>query len=214
MEYSPLASSVHGTLQARILEWVAISFSRGSSQPRDWTTISHLAGRLFTDWTTWGSQLVVTKLVSVEWMSEHALICVFVCRNMMVEWRYSDSTYCMTPNSFMILLLLRCIWHLTLLKSQSARSLCHVRLFATLWTAARQASLSITNSRSLLKLMSIESVMPSTISYSVIPFSSCLQSFPASGSFQMSQLFTSGGQSIGVSASSSVLPWIFRIDFF
>ena len=45
-----------------------------------------------------------------------------------------------------------------------------------------------------------------TISSSVIPFSSCLQSFPASGSFQMSQLFTSGSQSIGVSASTSVLP--------
>ena len=45
-----------------------------------------------------------------------------------------------------------------------------------------------------------------TISFSVIPFSSCLQSFSASGSFQMSQLFTSGGQSIGVSASTSVLP--------
>ena len=45
-----------------------------------------------------------------------------------------------------------------------------------------------------------------TISSSVIPFSSCPQSFPASGSFQMSQLFTSGGQSIGVSASASVLP--------
>ena len=45
-----------------------------------------------------------------------------------------------------------------------------------------------------------------TISSSVVPFSSCLQSFPASGSFQMSQLFTSGGQSIGVSASTSVLP--------
>ena len=45
-----------------------------------------------------------------------------------------------------------------------------------------------------------------TISSSVIPFSSCLQSFPASGSFQMIQLFTSGGQSIGVSASTSVLP--------
>ena len=44
-----------------------------------------------------------------------------------------------------------------------------------------------------------------TISSSVIPFSSCLQSFPASGSFQMSQLFASGGQSIGVSASASVL---------
>ena len=46
----------------------------------------------------------------------------------------------------------------------------------------------------------------SIISSSVIPFSSCLQSFPASGSFQMSQLFTSSGQSIGVSASASVLP--------
>ena len=45
-----------------------------------------------------------------------------------------------------------------------------------------------------------------TISSSVVPFSSCLQSFPASGSFQMSQLFTSGGQSSGVSASTSVLP--------
>ena len=45
-----------------------------------------------------------------------------------------------------------------------------------------------------------------TISSSVVPFSSCPQSFPASGSFQMSQLFASGGQSIGVSASTSVLP--------
>ena len=45
-----------------------------------------------------------------------------------------------------------------------------------------------------------------TISPSVVPFSSCLQSFPASGSFQMSQLFASGGQSIRVSASASVLP--------
>ena len=45
-----------------------------------------------------------------------------------------------------------------------------------------------------------------TISSSVVPFASCLQSLPASGSFQMSQLFASGGQSIGVSASTSVLP--------
>ena len=45
-----------------------------------------------------------------------------------------------------------------------------------------------------------------TISSSVVPFSSCLQSFPTSGSFQMSQLFTSGGQSIGVLASTTVLP--------
>ena len=86
----------------------------------------------------------------------------------------------------------------------SVQVLSHVRLFVTPWITARQASLSITNSRSLLKVMFIELVMPSNISSSVVPFSSCLQSFPASGSFQMSQFFTSGDQSIG--ASASVLP--------
>ena len=70
--------------------------------------------------------------------------------------------------------------------------------------AARQASLSITNSWSLLKLMSTELVMP-TISSSVVPFSIRLQSFPASGSFPRSQFFTSGGQSIG-SFSFSISP--------
>ena len=84
------------------------------------------------------------------------------------------------------------------------QSLSRVRLFVTPWTAACQASLSITNSWSLLKLMSIKSVMPS--SHHVIPFSSCPQSLPAPGSFPKSQLFTWGGQSIGVSASESVLP--------
>jgi len=53
-----------------------------------------------------------------------------------------------------------------------------------------------------------------TISSSVVPFSSCPQSFPASGSFQMSQLFASGGQSIGVSASTSVLPMNIQDWFF
>ena len=85
----------------------------------------------------------------------------------------------------------------------SVQSLRRVRLFVTPWTAARQASLSITISQSLLKLTSIESVMPSN---HLIPFSSHLQSFPSSGSFPMSQFFTSGGQSIGVSALISVLP--------
>ena len=58
----------------------------------------------------------------------------------------------------------------------------------TPWTAALQASLSITNTQSSLKLMCIGSVMPSTISFSVVPFSSHLQSFPASVSFQMSHI--------------------------
>ena len=77
-------------------------------------------------------------------------------------------------------------------------------LSATPWTTAWQASLSFTIYQNLLKLMSIESVMSSNTS-SVILFSSYLQSFPASESFPVSQLFTSGGQSTVVSASESVL---------
>ena len=65
-------------------------------------------------------------------------------------------------------------------------SLSPVQLFATRGTAAHQVSPSFTISPSLLKLMSIESVMPS-FSSSVVPFSSCLQCFRASGSFPMSQ---------------------------
>ena len=52
MDYSPLGSSIHGILQARIMEWVAIPFSRGSSQPRDQTQVSHMAGRFFIIWAT------------------------------------------------------------------------------------------------------------------------------------------------------------------
>ena len=88
----------------------------------------------------------------------------------------------------------------------SVQSLSHVGLFATPWTAAHHASLSITNSRSLLKLTLSSQWWHPTISSSVIPFSSCLQSFPASGFFPVSQFFTSGGQSIGVSASVLVFP--------
>ena len=76
----------------------------------------------------------------------------------------------------------------------------------TPWTAAHQTSLSITNSQSLLKLMSIESVMPSNRLILCRPLLLHLQSFPASGSFQMSQFLSSGGQSTGAPASASVLP--------
>ena len=88
----------------------------------------------------------------------------------------------------------------------SVQSLSHAWLFVTPWTGARQASLSITNSWTLLKLISIESVMPSNHLILCHPLLLHLQSFPGSGSLQMSQFFTSGGQSIGVTASVSVLP--------
>ena len=88
----------------------------------------------------------------------------------------------------------------------SVQSLSHVWLFATPWIASRQASLSITNSWSLLKPMPSSRWCYPAISSSVVPFSSGPQSLPASGSFPMSQLFTWGGQSIGVSALVLVVP--------
>ena len=106
--YNPMCHSlpsnlVYGIPQARILEWVAMPSSRGSSQTRDRTP--ELAGRFFATGTTWEAQ------------------------------RY--------------------------IQFSSVYSLSRVQLFVIPWTTAHQASLSITNSRSLLRLMSIELVMPS-----------------------------------------------------
>ena len=82
--------------------------------------------------------------------------------------------------------------------------LCHVRLFVSLWIAAHQASLSSLSPRVCSNSRPLSRWFGPTISSSVTPFSSCPQSFPASGSFPMSWFFTSGAQSIG--ASASVLP--------
>ena len=88
----------------------------------------------------------------------------------------------------------------------SVQSLSRVSLSATPWTAARQASLSITNSRTLLKLMSIESVMPSNHLILCYPLLLPPSIFPRFRVFSMRKFFTSSGQSIGVSDSASVLP--------
>ena len=87
----------------------------------------------------------------------------------------------------------------------SVQPLSHIQIFVTPWTEARWASLSITNSWSLLKLISIKSVMPSNRLILCHPLLLLPQSFPALGSFPVSQFFASGGQRIGVSASVSVL---------
>ena len=107
MDCSPPGSSVHGIFQARILEWVAISFSRGSSQPRDQTCVSQIGRPILYHWATREAQIEVHNLFS------------------------------------------------------SVQSFSRVSLFVTPWTAARQTSLSIINSQSLLKLLSVELVMPS-----------------------------------------------------
>ena len=103
MDCSPPGSSVHGIFRARILEWVAISFSRGISQPRDQIWVS-FGRQSLHHCVTW--EAPIEKIVAV------------------------------------------------------VQSLNRVRLFATPWTAAHQASLSFTISQSLLKLMPIVSMMP------------------------------------------------------
>ena len=96
--------------------------------------------------------------------------------------------------------------HFISVQFSSVQSLSHVRLFATPWTAARQASLSITNSRSSPKLMCIESVMPSSHLIFCHPHFLLPPIPPNIRVFSMSQLFAWSGQSIGVSVLASVLP--------
>ena len=100
---------------------------------------------------------------------------------------------------------IRKLWYIYTME-YSVQLLSHVRLFVTPLISAHQASLSITNSWSLLKLKFIESVMPSSHLILCHPLLLLPQSLPESGSFPMCQLFASGGQSIGISASVSVLP--------
>ena len=145
MDCSPPGSSVHGIFQARVLEWVAISFSRGSSHPRDRTPVSRTTGRRFTIWAI--------REALVKYKGWHKLI-------------YLQNRKRITDIEIRLLVAkgdkdrgrkrddLR-VWG-------SVQSLSRVRLFATPWIPARQASLSITNSWSSLKLMSMESVMPSS----------------------------------------------------
>ena len=54
--------TAHGILQARILEWVVFLFSRGSLQPRDWTQVSHIAGRFFTSWANREAQNIAAEI--------------------------------------------------------------------------------------------------------------------------------------------------------
>ena len=88
----------------------------------------------------------------------------------------------------------------------SVQLLSHVQLFVTPWTAACQTALSIPTPRVHQNPCPLSRWCHPTILSSVVPFSSHLQSFPASGSFQKSQFFISGGQSTGGSTSTSVLP--------
>ena len=107
---------------------------------------------------------------------------------------------CLLPQSLKV-----CFVHLCLFFC-SFKYFSSVQLIAIPWTAACQASVSVTNSQSPHKSMPLSQQCHPNISSSVVSFSSCPQSFPASGSFPMSQFFAPSGQNIGASVSASVLP--------
>ena len=146
----------------KILEWVAYPFSSRSSQPRNWTRVSCIAGGFFTNWAMREASSTYYIYIGVQFSSIAQSCPTLLWTHGLQHTRPPCPSP--TPGVYS--------------NSCALSQWCHP-----------------------------------TISSSVIPFSSCLQSFPASGSFQMSQFFTSGGQSIGVSASASVLSRIFRTDF-
>ena len=142
-----------GILQVRILEWVAMPSSRGSSQPRDQTSVSYIL-----HWQA-GSLSLAPPGKPMAWFSS-------------VQSSHSVMSDSLQPHGL-----------------QDARPSC-----------PSPPPGVYSNPCPLIRWYH------PTISSSVVPFSSHPQSFPESGPFPMSQLFTSGGQSIGVSASASVLP--------
>ena len=79
VDCSPPSSSVHGLFQAGILEWVAISFSRGSSQPRDWTQVSRIAGRRFNLWATREAHMISITTTQLYWCSIKGVMLLFSC---------------------------------------------------------------------------------------------------------------------------------------
>ena len=138
MDCSPQGSSVYGILQARILAWVAISFSRGSSQPRDPTWVSWIAGRFFTNWATREAQYSTRSFQflrnflpiprwafslskkSRKWFQSNLWVCVHLCLWLLIphmfRFRYALENFTFTfyrefPSN---LLMLKKYWSLTL----------------------------------------------------------------------------------------------------
>ena len=177
VDCSPPGSSVHGISPARILEWVAVLFSRGSSPSRNQTCVSCMwADSLESEPP--GKPMFVLKDPQ------------FLFSSLVPLTAHDRSLLRPARSQHRILLLL--------LFSHSVVSDSVIP-----WTAARQASLSFTFSKACSNSCLLSQSCHPTISSSVVPFSSCLQSFQASGSFPRSQFFASGGQSFSFSISPS-----------
>ena len=195
MDRSLPGSSVHGIFQARILEWVAIPFSRESSQPRNETQVSHITCRFFTIWATREGPGAKKKKIKIKIKKKQ-------------YWnkfnRLKKLSITKKKNFFLMIVAV------TTKKKIVVQLPSHVQLFATPWTAACQASLSFTVSPSLLRLMFIELVIPSPPlsppSPPALNFSRHQGLFQWVGSFhQMATVLELQQQSF---------QWIFRLIFF
>ena len=165
------------------LEWIAISFSRGSSQLKDQTQVFHTASRCFTIWATRES------LTSLHFVS----LITLILKDFILFDNVNEAVFLISFLECSLLILL--FSHSIVANSLQPHRLQHGRLPCTSRTPG-----ACSNSCPLSQWCH------PTISDSVVPFSSCPQSFPATRSFLVSQFFTAGGQIIGVSASASVLP--------
>ena len=87
MDCNPLGSSVHRILQARILEWVAISFSRGSSWPRDWTQVSHIASRCLNLWATRETHIYICSY-QIHLKKKNHIIFSIAAENILPQTKY------------------------------------------------------------------------------------------------------------------------------
>ena len=179
LDSSSPGSSVHGILQARMLEWVAIFSSRGSSQARNRVQVSCFGRWILYCWATreWDDAPFSFLTLPVKWPSSLSSLQFITLINgdkhRSVQLSCSVVSDSLWPHG---------LQHFRLPCSSQTPGTCSNSCPSSWWCH------------------------PTTISSPVIPFSSRLQSFPALGSFPMSQFFTSGGQSIGISASASVLP--------
>ena len=143
----------------RILEWVAYPFSRRAFRPRNRTRVSCIAGGFFTSWATWEASYGFLYILFIFFS-----ITVYHRILTIILW-YTIRLCCLSTLCIIVCMvfLTSIIFFLYLIvQFSSVQLLSHVRLFATPWIAACQASLSITNPRSSLRLTSIESVMPSS----------------------------------------------------
>ena len=162
MDCSPSGSSIHGILQARILEWAAIPCFRGSSQPKDWTQFSCFAARSFTIWVTGEAQFLCVET----WTTSDALWIRLAFQRIspcyLLRFLYSLSNYYWGPSPCQRCCRLgeqgRCSRGQMFIK-QVISNACmlsrfsRVQLFLTPWTVAHQASLSMILSQHLLQLL-------------------------------------------------------------